>query len=101
LWKFVAADPGYYRIQNVNSGLYLNATGANTTMGSLLVQWPAVTTYNDQWRPVLNSNGSYSFYIALSGQAIDVPGASTASGVQLVQWGENGTVAQTFNLSTH
>jgi Ricin-type beta-trefoil lectin domain-like/Glycosyl hydrolase family 76 len=101
LWNFVAADPGYYRIKNVNSGLYLNVTGANTNMGSLLVQWPSVTTYNDQWRPVLNSNGSYSFYSALSAQAIDVPGASTASGVQLDQWGENGTVAQTFNLSTH
>jgi MYXO-CTERM domain-containing protein len=97
-WIFVPADPGYYRIQNVNSGLYVNAAGANTTMGSLLVQYPTVTTYNDQWRPVLNSDGSYSFYNALSAQAVDVPAASTTSGVQLDQWGENATAAQKFNL---
>jgi MYXO-CTERM domain-containing protein len=97
-WTFVAADPGYYRIQNVNSGLYVNVSGANTKMGSLLVQYPSVTAYNDQWRPVLNSDGSYSFYNALSAQAIDVPAASTTSGVQLNQWGENPTAAQKFNL---
>jgi hypothetical protein len=86
---------GYYRIQNVNSGLYVNVVGASTNMGS---QYPTVTTYNDQWRPVLHSDGSYSFYNALSAQALDVPAASTAGGVQLDQWGENASVAQEFSL---
>jgi Ricin-type beta-trefoil lectin domain-like len=97
-WKFVPASPGYYRIQNVNSGLYVNVSGASTAFGALIVQWATSTTNNDQWRVVQNSDGTYSFYNALSSDAIDVPAASTASGIQLDQYGENGTPAQKFNL---
>ena len=55
---------------------------------------------NDQWLPVQNPNGTYSFFNLNSLQALDVPNGSTASGTQLDQWFGNSTSAQEFNLIT-
>ena len=100
LWEFVPVsnNPGYYQIQNVNSGLDAVVTNAGAGFGSPIIQWSFGTNYNDQWRVVQNSNGTYSFYNASSTDALDVPAASTTSGTQLDQYGENGTAAQQFNL---
>jgi hypothetical protein len=99
-WTFVASSAGYYQIKNVNSGLDIAVQNASTTMGAPLIQYTFGSSYNDQWRPVVNSDGSYSFYNANSSQAIDVPGGSKASALQLDQWGENGNSSQTFKLIT-
>ena len=104
LWTFVPTSGGYYQIKNVNSGLVLNvsaaAAGGSGINGALIIQWSAqgTTPGNDQWMPVQNSDGTFSFYNLFSKQALDVPGASTESGVQLDQWFANGTGAQKFNL---
>jgi predicted alpha-1,6-mannanase (GH76 family) len=103
LWTFVPTSGGFYQIKNVNSGLVLNVSGGVTTNalnGALIDQTdPAgMTPGNQQWVPVKNSDGTYSFYSLNSQQALDVPGASTTSDVQLDQWFGNSTTAQKFKL---
>jgi len=102
-WTFVPTSGGFYQIKNVNSGLVLNVSGSvtsNALSGALIDQWAAagITPGNDQWMPVQNSDGSYSFYSLNSYQALDVPGASKSSDVQLDQWFGNFGTNQKFKL---
>ena len=104
LWTFVPTSGGYYQIKNVNSGLVLNVKGGPAGgagfKGEPIIQWQpqGMIPGNDQWMPVHNADGTYSFYNLESKQALDVPGGSTASLTQLDQWFANGTAAQKFNL---
>ena len=104
LWTFVPTSGGYYQIKNVNSGQVLNvAGGAGGGSGSSMakiVQFPAQSMLpgNDQWLPVQNSDGTFSFYNMLSHMALNIPGSSTSSGTQLDQYFGNGSVGQKFSL---
>jgi hypothetical protein len=100
LWTFVPTSGGYYQIKNVNSGQLVNVAAASGINGASIVQWPAQSLIpgNDQWMPVQNPDGSYSFFNLNSLQALDDPNESTASGTQLDQWFGNSTSAQEFNL---
>jgi hypothetical protein len=102
-WTFVAVSGGFYQIKNVNSGEVLNIKGSVTTnalAGTAADQWPAGTTIpgNQDWMPVKNPDGSYSFYNLNSYMALDVPGASKTSGTVLQQYYGNGGTNQEFNL---
>jgi hypothetical protein len=100
LWTFVPTSGGYNQIKNVNSGQVVNVTGGSGIKGALIVQWPAsgLSPGNDQWLPVENADGTYSFYNLNSLQALDVPNGSTTENIQLDQWFGNSTPAQKFNL---
>ena len=100
LWTFVPTSGGYYQIKNVNSGEVVNVTGASGINGAAVIQWSAqgMIPGNDQWMPVSNGDGTYSFYNLYSQQALDVPGGSTASKVQMDQWFGNSTAAQKWTL---
>ncbi|HEV2647537.1 MAG TPA: RICIN domain-containing protein [Acidobacteriaceae bacterium] len=105
-WTFVPTSGGFYQIKNVNSGMVLNVSGGVTTnalSGALIDQTNVggMTPGNQQWMPVKNSDGSYSFYSLNSYMALDVPGASKSSGVQLDQWFGNGATGQEFRLIAH
>jgi hypothetical protein len=51
---------------------------------------------NDQWLPIGNANGTWSFYNRNSQLALTIAG--TATGAQLVQQPQNNTRAQQFTL---
>jgi len=102
-WTLVATSGGYYQIKNVNSSLVMKVSGGVSTdavSGTLIEQWAAqgMTPGDDEWMPVKNADGSYSFYNLNSYQALDIPGSSKAGGVQLDQWFGNGAGNQEFNL---
>jgi hypothetical protein len=98
LWTFVPTSGGYYQIKNASSGLVISAL--SPVGGAKLVQQTAqgMIPGNDQWLPVANSDGTYSFYNLNSQQALDNPGGSTTSGTQLDQSFGNSSTAQTFRL---
>lgn len=100
LWTFVPTSGGYYQIKNVNSGQVVNVQAVSGMNGASIVQWPAqgMIPGNDQWLPVQNPDGTYSFYNLNSLQALDDPNESIESGLQLDQWFGNSTPAQKFNL---
>ena len=97
LWTLVPTSGGYYQIRNVNSGLVVNVSAASALSGAKLVQWSAqrMLPGNDQWLPVQNADGTYSFYNLNSLQALN---ASGASGSQLDQGFGNSSTAQKFRL---
>ncbi len=100
LWTFVPTSGGYYHIQNVGTGQVMNASGLTAKSGESIVQYPAagIIPGNDQWQPVQNPDGTYSFFNLNSLQALDDPGESTQAGLQLDQYFGNSTSAQSFKL---
>jgi Ricin-type beta-trefoil lectin domain/Glycosyl hydrolase family 76/Ricin-type beta-trefoil lectin domain-like len=101
-WTFVPESNGYYEIKNALSGQLLNVSAASGAPGALVVQWPAggLVPGNDQWLPVQNPDGTWSFYNRNSQLALDDPAGSTTAGTQLEQWSPNNTANQTFTLTS-
>jgi hypothetical protein len=103
LWSFVPASGGYFRIQNAGNGLFLTVPGIWAKMGAG-VATSGTSPHgqgNDQWLPVANADGTYSFYNLASVMALDDPFSSTSAGTQFDQWAGNGTMAQEFTLIPH
>ena len=100
LWTITATSGGYYQIQNANSGLYLNVGGASILDGAGVIQWSAQAIHpgNDEWMPVNNGDGTYSFFNLNSHQVLDNYRASKSAGNQFDQWVANGSSAQKFTL---
>jgi MYXO-CTERM domain-containing protein len=100
LWTFVPTNGGYYRIQNVGSGLLLTVESNSAQPGAVIVASPVSMPAqgNEQWLPVVNGAGSYTFFNLSSILALDDPGGSPAAGTQFGQWFGNGTTGQEFQL---
>jgi MYXO-CTERM domain-containing protein len=100
LWTFVPTNGGYYRIQNVSSGLLLTVASNSGAAGASIVALPvpSFAQGNEQWLPVANGDGTYSFYNMSSILALDDPSASTSAGTQFDQSFGNGTPGQSFRL---
>jgi Ricin-type beta-trefoil lectin domain/Glycosyl hydrolase family 76/Ricin-type beta-trefoil lectin domain-like len=101
-WTFVPESNGYYEIENARSGQLLNVSAASGAPGAQIVQWPTggLIPGNDQWKPVQNSDGTWSFYNRNSKLALDNPGGSTAAGTQYEQWAPNDGPNQKFTLTS-
>jgi hypothetical protein len=98
-WQLQATDSGYYRVNNgINTAQALDVTGVSTADSALLQLWAYGGGTNQQWLPVVESDGSYHFVNRNSGKCLDVPSASTADSVQLQQYTCNGSAAQSFSL---
>lgn len=102
-WTLVPSSGGYYEIKNVSSGLLLDVQADSYALGATVVQAlpEAHGQGNDQWLPVSNVDGSYSFFSLSSALALDDPQSSTAPGTSPDQWSGNGTMAQSFALISH
>jgi hypothetical protein len=99
VWSFARESNGYYEIRNARSKLLVNVAAASGAPHAKLLQWPAqgILQGNDQWMPVHNANGTWSFYNRNSQLALAI--ASTAAGTQLVQESPSNRPAQQFALS--
>jgi hypothetical protein len=100
LWTFVQTPGGYVQIRNARSGMLIGVGGLTGKQGALLVQGPdqGLRPGADRWLPVMNDDGTFSFYNLSSVFALDDPNSSTAAGTQLDQWAGNGTAAQKFQV---
>jgi hypothetical protein len=103
LWTFVPTNGGYYRIQNASSGLLLSVASNSGAAGASIVASPVPTFAqgNEQWLPVANGDGTYSFYNLSSILALDNPAESAAPGAQFDQSFGSGTKGQAFQLIQH
>jgi Glycosyl hydrolase family 76/Ricin-type beta-trefoil lectin domain-like len=97
-WGLVRESNGYYEIRNARSGMLANVQASSGAPHAKLLQWPAqgIGQGNDQWYPVHNANGTWSFYNRNSQLALAI--ASTATGTQLVQEAQSNKPAQQFAL---
>ena len=100
VWTLVPTSGGYYQIKNANSGLVMAVAGASVRAGARIVQRAArgLNPGDDQWWPVRNADGTYSFVNRNSQQALDDPALATEPGTQYAQWFGNSSYAQQFNL---
>ncbi len=100
LWTLIPTSGGYYHIKNVKSGQVLNVSGASALDGAEIIQEPAkgLRPGNDQWMPVQNADGTYTFFNLNSQQVLDDFRASTTAGNQFDQYVANGTAGQKFTL---
>jgi len=103
LWSFEPTSGGYYQIKNAASDLVMTAAAASVLPGSKIVQDPAqgMIPGSDEWMPIANSDGTYSFYNLNSQQNLDVPAAVNAADTQVDQTTANGASSQRFLLRPH
>ncbi|HUC85103.1 MAG TPA: putative Ig domain-containing protein, partial [Candidatus Acidoferrales bacterium] len=98
-WIFTpTSNDGYFQLINANSGLDAIVQGDSTAAGALIVQGPVGTTGYDQWEPVQNGDGSYTFYNLNSGLVLDDPGSSTSASTQMDQAVATGGVNQEWDI---
>jgi hypothetical protein len=99
-WHFSnsGTTSGYYQIVSQKSGLDAVVQSASTASGAGIVQFQFGSADNDQWKPVLNSDGSYTFYNLHSGLVLEDPGNSTSTSTQMDQWTANGGSNQKWKL---
>jgi len=98
LWTFIPTSNGYYQIRSVKSGLDAVVQSASTASGAGIIQWSFGAAGNDQWRPVLNGDGTCTFYNLNSGLVLGDPGSSTSTSTQMDQETANGGANQKWNL---
>ena len=88
---------GWYSISCVGSDLFL--TTGNSIDGSnvYLSKWQNL--YNQQWKIVRNSDGTFTFYPRnANNKVLDVYTGSTSPGAKIHLWSSNSTKAQKFDL---
>src|SRR5260370_5235544 len=86
-WQFTPTDSGDYKGTSRQAGLVWDVTGGPgaTKPGTLIQLWSYGSGTEQQWQPLSNGNGTYTFIARNSGLCLDVPSASTSNGGQLQQ----------------
>ncbi|GAB3890994.1 RICIN domain-containing protein [Kibdelosporangium lantanae] len=85
---------GTHTLTNRNSSMLMDASGASTTNGGKIIQWPANGGANQQWRVTRLADNVHTLVNVHSGLCLDVPDHSTTSGPQLQQWTCDGGPSQ-------
>jgi rhamnogalacturonan endolyase len=77
---------GNYELVNVNSGLALNVSGATTTNGTPIIQWPNPGAANSLWSLQPSGNGYFQIVNQNSGKDVVVLNEATTNGAPIIQW---------------
>ncbi|MCO5995631.1 arabinofuranosidase catalytic domain-containing protein [Actinoallomurus rhizosphaericola] len=87
LFQFVPGSNGYGELQAQSSGQVVGVSGGSTAQGTPdIVQQARSGAASTMWKPVAQSDGSWSFQNSGSGLCLDVYGAGSNQGQQLDQW---------------
>ena len=91
---------GTYKIRNVNSGQYLDASGGKDDNGTPLIQWPSNSGTNQQWTLALNSDGYYTVSgVPAPHRNLDIPNVTTWPGTQVQLWDPNSGPNQQWEIA--
>lgn len=90
---------GYYRIINTKSGMAVDVSGAKVINRRNIWQYTINGTDAQLWKPIKNSDGSYTFQSALkSDYVMDLSGAKAVNKRNIHLYKKNGTAAQKWYL---
>ncbi|MGC9538888.1 alpha-L-fucosidase [Streptomyces sp. UG1] len=92
-----AADADAVRLVNRKSGKVMDVSGASSADGAPVIQWPWTGGTNQQWKLLLNSDGSYLLVNVRSGKVLNSPSGSS-QGSALNQWANTSTSNQWWTL---
>ena len=98
-WNVIYGSDGYYTIQNMATGKYLEVNGSQTHNGANVQLYNSNGSCAQKWQIVKNNDG-YILYSACSGKALDVAGARTTNGTNIQIYMKNGCVAQKWYFET-
>ena len=91
-----------YMLKNVNSGMYLDVSGAKAVNGTNVLQYTASKAKNNNtWKFVSNGNGYYYIYSQLGNGStflLDVANNSSANGANIGIWSNTNCNAQLYKL---
>lgn len=98
-WRLIPLGDGYFRIENVATGLALDVRGGSTENGADLLGWPWHGGHNQHFQ--ITDDGTARFRITArhSGQVLDVNGASLEAGATVLQWPSHGGANQVWWLA--
>jgi hypothetical protein len=98
-WTVTNLGSNVITLTNGASGMLLDVTGASTSAGALVDQWPDNGQTNQQWQVISAAGGgAYELVSVGSGLALDVYGASKANGTQIDQYPYNGNPWQQWTF---
>lgn len=93
-----------YTMSALSDGLLADVSGASTSAGAPVIQWPSNGGANQHWTltPVPDPGVQYRLVNRATGGRIDVNNDSTANGATLLEWSDNGQADQrwTFNAQS-
>ncbi|OAS22392.1 RICIN domain-containing protein [Paenibacillus oryzisoli] len=98
-WQFIDAGSGYYRIKNVNSGMFMDISGNSTADGASNIQWTNTSGNNQMWQLIDAGGGYVRIKNRNSGKVLGFTGGSTADGALSVQVTDTNSWSQQFTLS--
>jgi len=87
---------GTYKLINLNSGLALDATGAQTTNGTQLEQWTYHSGNNQQWTITSLGSSLYQIIGVQSGKSVDISNWGTTNGTKVQLWTYDGGSNQKY-----
>ncbi|MDO4805053.1 MAG: RICIN domain-containing protein [Lachnospiraceae bacterium] len=88
---------GYYRIENVNSGMVLTVKGNTKTDGANVIQSAWTAASGQRWKVAKNADGTVTLTNAL-GTVLHLSGNKTADGTNVVAKAKASTTAQKWYL---
>ncbi|MEZ0111191.1 alpha-galactosidase [Catenulispora sp. EB89] len=99
-WRFVPTGSGSYTLKSSSDGLLADVSGASTSSGAPVIQWPSNSGANQKWTlvPVPDANQAYRVENLLTGGRLDVNNDSTADSATLLQWTDNGQADQKWTF---
>ncbi|MEV6011401.1 RICIN domain-containing protein [Streptomyces sp. NPDC051976] len=91
---------GTYKIRNVNSGQYLDASGGKDDNGTPIIQWTSNGGANQQWTLARSSDGYYTVSgVPTPHRNLDIPNITTWPGTQLDLWDPNSGTNQQWEIA--
>jgi O-glycosyl hydrolase/aryl-phospho-beta-D-glucosidase BglC (GH1 family)/fibronectin type 3 domain-containing protein len=99
-WLLTPTSNGYYEVTPHNSSTAAwNVVNVGTTPGTGMQLWAYTGGANEQFKPVLQSNGDYEFADMNSGLCLSVPNGANTNGLQLQINTCNGSASESFQLN--
>ena len=89
VWRFTPAPGGYYNIQNVGTGFYVDVVNGLKLDGDFLREWWPVnlsTNEAQQWRVIDLGDGTYEIQSVRSGRVFDDFAFGTTPGNPIWLW---------------
>ena len=95
---FSTTAGAYFKVVNHNSGKVLGVSGASTSDGASIVQWPYTGSTDQLWKVSLNSSGNAVITNNGSAKVAGVYQGSTSPGARAVQWTNTGAADQQWTF---
>lgn len=98
LWQFVPGPGGWWKIKNLNSGLFLAVQNASTANSAQLQQYEENGTDDHLWRVEAKGAGLFFIRNKNSQKLVGVDRMATTNGANIIQFEDNGTRDQLWTL---